>query len=83
VQDIKAKLREFLDKECGISEDQYDDDTFLFTGGLLDSMDILKLVAFLEETFDLKVNSFSVTLDSLDTLNIIDAFVKSQTSDQT
>ena len=63
---IKAYiLDEFLPGE---NPDLLTETTPLVTGGILDSLATLKLVAFLEEKFQIKIQPHEVVADNLDTL---------------
>jgi acyl carrier protein len=61
-------LREFLPGE---NPDELRTDTPLITGGILDSIATVKLVSFLEETFDIKVEPHEIDVENLDTLDLI------------
>ena len=61
-------LREFLPGE---SPDELTDDTPLITGGVLDSISTLKLVAFLEDHFNVVVEAHEAGVDNLDSVGQI------------
>ncbi len=65
-------LREFLPDE---DPDEMTDDTPLITGGILDSISTLKLVAFLEDNFDIQLEAHEAGADSLDTVDRIAALI--------
>ena len=50
-------------------------ETALFTGGVLDSMALAELVAFLEDTFAIRFGPMDVSPDNLDTVERISAYV--------
>ena len=66
-------LREFL---AGESADELLDSTPLISGGIIDSIGTLKLVAFLEDTFEIKVEAHEMEESNLGTLASIVAFVR-------
>jgi acyl carrier protein len=68
-------LREFLPGE---DPDELEDDTPLITGGILDSIATLKLVAFLEEQFGISIAAHEADVDHLNTLNDIASLVESK-----
>jgi len=72
----KGDVLEFLKSECGLDSETIDDNTALFSSNLMDSLDLLDLVSFLEEKYDLKISSMEVGLDSLDTIAKVMAFVE-------
>jgi acyl carrier protein len=65
-------LREFLPGE---SEDELKDQTRLITGGILDSISTLKLVTFLEDHFQIRVEAHEAGVEHLDTIHEIAALV--------
>lgn len=68
-----ADLRTFLHDELSI-EDVFGDDDPLFTSGLLDSVAMMNLIAFLEEKTGSDVRPADVTLDNFDTLTRITSY---------
>lgn len=54
------------------------DDVKLISEGVIDSLGSLRLVAFLEERFGVKVEGHEVDVDHLDTLSSIVALVQSK-----
>ena len=73
-------LREFLQGE---DPDELQDDTPLMTGGILDSIATLKLVAFLEEQFNIRLAAHEADVDHLNTLNDIADLVRAKRGTKT
>ena len=69
-------LLEFMQTELNIDVEQVDDDTPLFSGGILDSTTIVELILFLEQRGGFRITAEEINLDNLDTLNKIMTFVK-------
>jgi acyl carrier protein len=69
-------LREFLPGE---DPSQLADDTPLFTSGIIDSIRMLKLVSFLEESFGVIIEAHELGADYLDTPALIASLVRSRT----
>jgi acyl carrier protein len=53
----------------------HDPNEELFTSGLLDSVNMLNIIIFIESEFDLAIDPFDVNLDMLGTLDKICDFV--------
>ena len=70
------KIRRFLEDELGLDPD-VDDDSALFTSDLLDSMDVVQLITFMEQAFGFSINPLEVSLDNLGTIKQISLFVES------
>ena len=66
-----ASVLEFLRVECGLNTTGIEMDTALFSSRALSSLDILKLVAFLETTHSISIDAWEVSLESLDSLERI------------
>jgi acyl carrier protein len=67
-------LAEFL-PDMGAEDLQTDYD--LVTGGVIDSLGLLKLIAWLEEQFGLPVDDIELDPDSFRTIDAINAFIAS------
>ena len=55
---------------------QFDDDTPLFTSGIVDSFGVLELIAFLEDTFHISIDTARHELLEFDSVNKIAALVE-------
>lgn len=77
---VEEAVRGFLLKEFLPGEDpaELTDATPLVTGGILDSLATLKLVAFLEEHFGISVKPHEVDVEYLDTIADIAKLVRSK-----
>lgn len=61
-------LREFLPGE---DASELTEETPLISGGVLDSISTLKLVAFIEDHFDVTVEAHEAGVDNLDSIELI------------
>jgi acyl carrier protein len=68
-------LTEFLQ---GTSPSELRNDTPLVTGGVLDSLATVRLVAFLEERFGIEIRPHETSVDYLDTIDLIASLVESK-----
>ena len=66
-EDIKAEVKEYILNEFlpGESPDSVDDKTPLITGGVLDSIATIKLIAFLEERYGVQIEPHEMNPDYL------------------
>lgn len=60
-----------LPSNCGISVD-----TPLFSSQVLDSLNMVALIAFLEETFGIEVKPMDIAVENFDTVNRMLAYVE-------
>ena len=77
IQDIIKQyiLQEFLPGE---NPAELTDSTPLITGGILDSLATIKLVVFLEQRFQIKIEAHETMADYLDTITDIAKLVNSK-----
>lgn len=73
----KIKISEFVRSLVTSKgfEANFSDEETLITGGLLDSMDVLTIVLFLEESFGLDFNVTDFDADKFDTIDGIFSMV--------
>lgn len=73
MDEIRKTVREYILHEFlpGESPDELTDATPLITGGILDSISTLKLVAFLEDRFQVTVEAHEAGVDNLDSVGQI------------
>ncbi len=77
MDEIKRLVREFILREFLPGEDpgELEDETRLITGGVLDSISTLKLVTFLEDRFNIRIEAHEAGVDGLDTIRQIAGLV--------
>jgi acyl carrier protein len=77
---IREEVRQFLLREFLPGEDpaELTDTTELVSGGILDSLAILKLVSFLEEKFGIEVAAHEADAEHLNTIADIGQLVASK-----
>lgn len=70
----KDKIKGFIKNELLPGSDiEYS--TSLFRDQLLDSLSLGELIAFLEESFGIKIAAMEIAYENLDTVNNIDSFI--------
>ena len=80
MQEIRESIRGYILKEFlpGENPAELTDSTPLITGGILDSLATIKLVAFLEERFKVQIQAHETMVDYLDTVADIAQLVSSK-----
>jgi acyl carrier protein len=75
--DDTAKIKQFIVDEFmpDMSPDELDNDFDLQTGGAVDSLGLLKLVAWMESEFGVSVDESELGPDSLRTVDSIKEFI--------
>jgi acyl carrier protein len=76
--DVKAAIKDYILQEFlpGESPDSLDDTTPLITGGVLDSIATVKLIAFLEERYGVEIEPHEMNADYLNFLPDIASLVE-------
>ena len=77
MDDETAKIKGFIGEEFmpDISVDELESDFDLLTGGVVDSLGLLKFVAWMEDEFDITIDESELGPDSFRTVTAIKEFV--------
>jgi acyl carrier protein len=80
MQEVKEVIKEYILEEFlpGENPAALTDSTPLITGGILDSLATIKLVVFLEQRFQIKIEAHETMADYLDTVADIAQLVSSK-----
>jgi acyl carrier protein len=80
VEELKAIIKGYILQEFlpGENPAELTDSTPLITGGILDSLATIKLVVFLEQRFQIKIEAHETMADYLDTVADIAQLVSSK-----
>ena len=75
--DIKIELKDFILKELldSSSLDELDDDQDLLISGLVDSLGVVRMLNFIEQSMDIKVPPEDVTLENFQTVQNITSYL--------
>lgn len=75
--DTRAVLREYIQLELMFdsAQKQLSDDTPLVSSGILDSTNLLRLIAFVEERFGLTVRDDELEFDNFRDVSSLAAFI--------
>ena len=75
---IKEQVREFILQNLahGKGITQLTDDESLMQNGVVDSLGIFRLVAFLESAFRLRISDEAITHENFQSINSIEQYVK-------
>lgn len=78
--DIVGEIQTYVLSEFAAERDEIAADENLLGQGILDSMGILKLVAFLEERFDIQTDDDDLIPENFETIELMRAFVERKRS---
>jgi len=76
MNDFQRALRAALVAQFGADPASLDDDTKLFSGGLIDSLSVMDLVTFVERELGKRVPPADIILDNFDSIAQIVAFAR-------
>jgi len=76
--DIKAQIRQYIARNLLFSDNgfKYGDDASFLEEGIVDSLGIMDLVCFIEETFGLTVTDEDLTPDNFDSVNKLANYIQ-------
>jgi acyl carrier protein len=79
---IETQIKEYIARNLLFSDNgfPYPDDASFLEEGIVDSVGVMELVAFVEEKFDLKIEDTDVTPDNFDSVNKLAAFIRRKSS---
>ena len=79
---VKTAIEQFIVDEIMLADNgtKIDPDESLISNGTLDSLGLLRLIAFVEEQFDVEVEDGEVVPDNFQSLNVIEAFLAAKTA---
>lgn len=72
--DVRQVVKDYVEEEL-LDGETVSDETRLFGDGLIDSMNLVQLLGFIESEFKIKVPTSAVNIENLDTLGAISGLV--------
>ncbi len=78
--EINTKVRDFIAHNLLFSDNGfgYDDNDSFLQEGIVDSVGVMDLVSFVEETFAVTVDDHEITPDNFDSVNKVAQYVRSK-----
>lgn len=75
---IEAQIKDYIAKNLLFSEDgySYSDDTSFLQEGIVDSVGIMELVAFVEDQMGVQVEDQEIVPDNFDSVSRLAAYVR-------
>jgi acyl carrier protein len=79
---VESQIKDYIARNLLFSDNgfQYGDDASFLDEGIVDSVGVMELVAFVEESFGIKVNDSEVTPDHFDSVSKLAAFIQNKTN---
>jgi len=75
---IESQIKDFIARNILFSSSgfRYSDDSSFLQEGIIDSLGVMELVAFVEKTFEVKVDDHDITPDNFDSVRKLAAYVQ-------
>ena len=77
-ESIKSDIRSYILEASLSNKDEIEDATLIFDVGLLDSMGLLFLIEYLNETHKIEVTEEELNPENFESINSIVAFIESK-----
>jgi acyl carrier protein len=75
---VKEKIKNFIIENFLFGERELKDDEPLFESGIIDSLGLIKLIAFIEENFSVSIDMSEIMIENFNTVNDIMETLKSR-----
>jgi acyl carrier protein len=75
---VKEKIKNFIIENFLFGERELKDDEPLFESGIIDSLGLIKLIAFIEENFNVSIDMSEIMIENFNTVNDIMETLKSR-----
>ena len=78
---IETQIKDYIAHNLLFSDDgfPYDDQVSFLDEGIVDSIGVMELVTFVEETFSIKIEDLDVTPENFDSVSKMAAFIRRKT----
>jgi acyl carrier protein len=79
--DVRQTLEKYITEELLLGQKtKIDPEESLTASGVIDSLSLLRLIAFVEETFNVQVEDTELSPDNFETLNLMVSLVEGKLS---
>jgi acyl carrier protein len=75
IQEVKKNVYKYVYDNTFASKDKITEDVLIFKEGFLDSMGLVMLITFLEDTFKVKISDSDMIEENFESINAISSFV--------
>jgi acyl carrier protein len=75
----REQLLKHLEQKLGVDTRDVDEQTSLFSSGLVDSFSLVDLILFIEQSAGIRMQTLDVSIDNLDSIERILRYVRCKT----
>lgn len=77
---MKEEIKKFIVDTLMYGEGSIEDDEQLFETGAIDSLGFIKLLTFIEKTYNVQIDMSEVTMDKFGSINDIEQTIKEKSN---
>lgn len=77
-EELKNLISNFIISNSFSSTKDFDEDTFIFREGLLDSMGFMSLIAFIEKNFEMVISDSELVEENFESVNAIVKYLETK-----
>jgi acyl carrier protein len=76
MEDIKESIKTFISKNSFSDISKIQDQSLIFREGFFDSMGLISLITFLEETYNVRISDSDLVEENFESVNAISGFLE-------
>ncbi len=77
-EEIKPKIKSYVQEAAFTNPDKIEETTLIFKEGILDSMGLITLITYLEETFNFQIKETDLEEENFESIQAMANFVMSR-----
>ncbi len=76
IEEIKKNVYDYVHENTFVDKEKITEEVLIFQEGFLDSMGLMMLITFLEESFKIKADDSDMVEENFESINAISEFVQ-------
>ena len=76
IEEIKKSVYDYVHENTFVDKEKITEEVLIFQEGFLDSMGLMMLITFLEESFKIKADDSDMVEENFESINAISEFVQ-------
>ena len=76
IEEIKKNVYDYVHENTFVDKEKITEEVLIFQEGFLDSMGLMMLITFLEESFKIKAEDSDMVEENFESINAISEFVQ-------
>ncbi|MEA1887526.1 MAG: acyl carrier protein [Bacteroidota bacterium] len=79
INNIKTQVKSYINKAVHVEKDKIHNDSLIFKEGYFDSMGLVMLISFIEESFNIDIKDEDLVEENFESINAISDFISRKT----